>query len=283
MPDRPHPPLAVDGNGELHDPRAIDFAPHSLVPPLRCADCGAALEAVRSYARRDGSTIVHVGAHYRLAPGAGHAEQCPSRHAAEDPAVTRAAPRRHPLTPAYSIVVPERRRPHPSTNGWRTRSGPLSRTPALNSAAKVADLLQRHGDDAPNIRLTYRGQPLAWERFLYRGEDVDRLVQQLHEARVAHPVAILGKVARIGTARSGESHYAALRNRGRGGATAVSRIVLRARHKPLLDEAEEGDFVVALGWPRPHPQTRSDVHPVQLTLWINHRWQISVRPKPPPR
>jgi hypothetical protein len=60
-------PVAVDRNGELHDTNDIERAPHSLVPPLRCADCGAALEAVRAYPRRDGPRIIHVAAHYRLA------------------------------------------------------------------------------------------------------------------------------------------------------------------------------------------------------------------------
>jgi hypothetical protein len=44
-----HVPLAVDRNGELHDTHAIESTPASLAAPLRCADCGAALEAVRAH------------------------------------------------------------------------------------------------------------------------------------------------------------------------------------------------------------------------------------------
>src|SRR3954469_8380242 len=72
-------PLAVDRNGELHDTHVIESAPASLAAPLRCADCGAVLEAAPAHPRRDGGNIVHVAAHYRLAPGEAHNVTCPWR------------------------------------------------------------------------------------------------------------------------------------------------------------------------------------------------------------
>jgi hypothetical protein len=152
-------PFAVDRNGELHDTNDIERAPHSLVTPLRCADCGATLEAVRAYPRRDGPRIIHVAAHYRLAPGAAHMPTCPWR--TDEPIRTldmRRATQPQASSLVYSLVVPGRG--HGPMNAWRGRGHPPNRRPAINSASTVASILRRYGEDAANIRLDYRGRSI---------------------------------------------------------------------------------------------------------------------------
>ena len=147
-----HRQMAVDGNGELHDTRAIERSPDVLAAPLRCADCGALVEAVRSYPRRDGGAIVQVAAHYRLAPGATHARAYPwsGQPGPQRPQSTRTVPRRTPAPPVYSLVVPDRRQG--PRGAWRRRSYRPSGRPALNSAATVADILRQQSEEA-TIRL----------------------------------------------------------------------------------------------------------------------------------
>src|SRR4051794_33622043 len=131
-------PLAVDRNGELHDTYAIESAPTSLAAPLRCADCGAVLEAVRAHPRRDGANIVHISGHYRRAPGEAHNIACPWRTQLPGAApVVRPVARTQTRPQVYSLVVPGRRTPSPV---WRQRAFRSARRPALNSAAKVAEL-----------------------------------------------------------------------------------------------------------------------------------------------
>jgi hypothetical protein len=68
-PDRGHLPLAVDSNGELHGTDAIEWVSAALAAPLRCADWGAALEAMPARPAATGASIVQVAAHYRSLPG----------------------------------------------------------------------------------------------------------------------------------------------------------------------------------------------------------------------
>jgi len=267
-------PVAVDRNGQLHDTNDIELAPHSLVPLLRCADCGATLEAVRAYPRRDGARIIHVAAHYRLAPGAIHLPTCPWR-SDETPRLSLA----RPVAPSpasslvYSLVVPGRG--HRPINAWRHRSHRPKRRPAINSATSVANLLRRHGEDAVNIRLDYRGRTIHWYDFLFTGEVVPRLERLLQGDQPGHPIAVVGTIGGSTVARSGRSYRAEMaeplhpvqRLPGR------SRIVLRSSNEWLLNSFDHGHPVVALGWWCIRHTKQANI-PAEITLWVNRRWQI---------
>lgn len=273
-----HLALAVDRNGELHDTRDIEVAPGALAAPLRCADCGAPLEAVRA-PRRDRDAIVHVAAQYRLAPGAAHTTTCPWRSQQELAGPAARPAHRPPAAPlVYSLVVPGRG--DMLTPVWRSRSFRQTRRPPLNSASKVADLLARQGDNGGRIRLDYRGRPINWHDFLFTCADVERLSQLLQQGRPGHPVAIVGRLGDRVAAYSGRTYFAVLSDPFApptllpGGA----RIVVRASNGQLLDSDHEARLVVVIGWWRLHSQTSPahvpHVHD-DVVLWVNRGWQIS--------
>ena len=272
-----HVPLAVDRNGELHDSQDIESTPASLAAPLRCADCGAALEAVRAHPRRDGATIVHVAAHYRLAPGATHALSCPWPTPQPAPApVARRSRRPQPDPPVYSLMVPGRRPPTPV---WRQRVFRPAMRPALNSAAQVADLLTRHGDPSHEVRLYYGGRPVSWHDFLFTCTDSTRLADYLRPQQPTHPIAVVGRLGRRQMARSGASHYWALYDLGAatGSQPGAARVLLRSSHRQLLNAETVAQPVVALGW----WQLRTSETAAKLdviALWVDRRWQIGPCP-----
>lgn len=276
-----HLPLAVDRHGQLHDARAIDDSPGALVPPLRCADCGATLEAVRAHPRRDHDTIVHVAAYYRLTPGATHATSCPWRSQQESPAPAARPGGRPAAAPLrYALVVPGRGgTPRPV---WRSRSSQRKWLPALNSAAQVADLVAHHGSGAGAIILDYRGRPIRWQDFVYTGVDADRLSQLLHQGRLRHPIAVMGRLGDLQVARSGRTHVAALSDPSAPDALhpGGTRLLLRTANRQLLD-CDPARLVVALGWWQPHSRSRpAGLPPVHdVVLWINRGWQVSHCPK----
>jgi hypothetical protein len=267
-------PVAVDRNGEFHDTNDIELAPESLVPPLRCGDCGAALEAVRAYPRRDGARIIHVAAHYRLSPGAAHLPTCPWR--TDEPSQPPAA-RRVGQPPAsslvYSLVVPGRG--HGPINAWRHRNHRPNRRPAINSATSVANVLRRHGEDAVNIRLDYRGRTIQWHNFLFTGAGVSRLEQLLQRDQPSHPIAVVGAIRGATSASSGRSHLAEVADRF-DPATCLpgrSRIVLRSSSQELVSNFDRGSIVVALGWWCVRRTNQAQIA-AEITLWVNRRWQI---------
>jgi hypothetical protein len=267
-------PFAVDRNGQLHDTNDIELLPESLVPPLRCADCGATLEAVRAHPRRDGPRIIHVAAHYRLAPGAAHETTCPWR--TDEPSRSSDA-RRVAQPPAssvvYSLVVPGRG--HAPINAWRRRGFRPNRRPAINSATSVANILRRHDEDAVSILLDFRGRTIHWYDFLFTGEAFPRLERLLQGDQPSHPLAVVGTIRGTTVARSGRSYRAevadslhpAQRMPGR------SRIVLRSSNEWLLNSFDHGHPVVALGWWCIRHTQQANT-PAEITLWVNRRWQI---------
>jgi hypothetical protein len=273
--ENPSPtPVAVDRNGQLHDTHDIELAPHSLVPPLRCADCGAALEAVRAYPRRDGARIIHVTAHYRLAPGAAHLPTCPWR--TDEPSQLPASWRvgQPPASSlVYSLVVPDRG--HGPINAWRHRSHRPNRRPAINSATSVVNILRHHGEDAVNIRVDYHGRTIHWHDFLFSCEVVPRLERLLHGDQPGHPTAVVGTIGGTTVARSGRSYRTELAERHHPGQLRPdrSRIVLRSSNERLFNRFEHGQPVVALGWWCVR-QTKQANTPAEITLWVSRRWQI---------
>jgi hypothetical protein len=273
-------PQAVDRNGELHDTHAIDSAPASLAAPLRCADCGATLEAVRAHPRRDGATIVHVAAHYRLAPGEAHNVTCPWRTQPPGPApAARPVARMRQVAQVYSLVVPGRRTPNPV---WHQRAFRPPRRPALNSAAQVADLLARHGQASNQLSLNYRGRRVSWQDFLFTCADTARLAQHLQRKESAHPVAVVGVPGERQTARSGDSQYWILGHpcSPKGTRLRAARVILRSSRGqlPLDDTLAQTVSVVALGWWQLHPSGAA-AHLDDIVLWVNRRWQIAACPR----
>ena len=269
-------PLAVDRNGELHDTHAIESAPTSLAAPLRCADCGAVLEAVRAHPRRGGANIVHVAAHYRLAPGATHASSCPWRTQPGPAPVARPVARSRPAPQVYSLVVPARRTPSPV---WHHSAFRTPRRPALNSAAQVADLLARHGQASNQLRLDYCGRTIAWQDFLFTCADTARLTQHLRRNESAHPVAVVGVPGERQAARSGDSQYWTLAHpfARMGTRPRAARVILRASRGHLLPVDTLARTVVALGWWQLRPSgLAADFDDV--VLWVNRRWQIAACP-----
>lgn len=269
-------PLAVDRNGELHDTAAIESAPASLVPPLRCADCGAPLEAVRAHPRRERATIVHVAAHYRLAPGAAHATACRWREQPPSPSPAPAARpgARLPVPPlVYSLVVAGRGDTQAAV--WRQRAFRPARRPALNSAAKVADLLARYGDTPSELRLDYRGRPVSWHDFLFTCADAARLAGLLRREQPTHPVAMVGYPGDRHLARSGSSYVWNLAEQvaGPGSHPSAARAVLRSTDGHLLGGDSKAVPVVALGWWQLQGHA-SAAQPDVVTLWVNRRWQV---------
>jgi hypothetical protein len=272
--ENPSPtPVAVDRNGELHDTNDIELAPHSLVPPLRCADCGATLEAVRAYPRRDGPRIIHVAAHYRLAPGAIHLATCPWR-SDETPRLSLA----RPVAPSpasslvYSLVVPDRRRRQ--GNAWRHHTHRPNRRSAINSATSIVNLLRRHGQDTINIRLDYRGRTIYWHDFLFTGEVVPRLERLLQEEQLSHPIAVVGAIGGTTVASSGRSYRAEIAElRSVQRLPGRSRLVLRSSNERLLNGLGQEHPIVSLGWWCIR-HTKQANTPAEITLWVNRRWQI---------
>jgi hypothetical protein len=270
-------PLAVDRNGEIHDTHAIESAPASLAAPLRCADCGAMLEAVRAHPRRDGANIVHVAAHYRLAPGATHAFSCPWRTQQPGPApAARPVARSRPALQVYSLVVPGRRTPSPV---WHRRSFRAPRRPALNSAAQVADLLARHGQAPNQVSIDYRGRRVRWQDFLFTSADTARLAQYLCRTGSVHPVAVVGVPGEREAARSGDSHYWILAHplAQNGTCPRAARVILRSSRGRLLLGDTLAQTVVALGWWQlRRPGVAADFD--EIVLWVNRWWQIAACP-----
>ncbi len=276
VPGPAHLPLAVDANGELHDTSTIERSPGSLVPPLRCPDCGARLDAVRAYPRRDGPAVVQVAAHYRLTPGSTHAPSCPARTLAAPPSASVArAPSSHRSAPlVYSLVVPGGGQR--SSGAWRSRSYRAPRRPAVNSAAAVADILNRHGRDVDNIRLDYRGRPISWRDFLFDVAEAPRLEQQLcREASLRYPSAVVGRI--VDDVTWGRSYGAVLRALHSPWTTTMSdsRVLLRSTLQELLAVPTAADVVVALGWWRLVDKPGDTGHGRDIVLWINRRWQMS--------
>jgi hypothetical protein len=274
-----HLQVAVDGNGELRDTRAIERSPDGLAPPLRCADCGAFVEAVRSYPRRDGVAIVQVAAHYRLAPGATHARGCPwsEKPGPPGPQSSRPVARRTPAPLVYSLVVPDRKqRPR---GAWRRRSYRPCGRPALNSAATVADILRRQSEVA-TIRLDYRGRAIQWKDFLINASEGPRLMRILESDTPRHPIAVTGVIAAVAVTSSARIHSAFLLGtidppvEG----TMRAKIVILTPHKGLLEVVDHG-HAVAFGWWRLQ-RPSADIPYATAVLWIGRRWQISPLPDP---
>jgi hypothetical protein len=267
-------PVAVDGNGELHDTNDIELVPDSLVPPLRCADCGAALEAVRSYPRRDETRIIHVAAHYRLTPGAAHKVTCPWRPVEASRPPSYAGPPSPASPSVYSLVVPARG--DDSINVWRHhRSHRPKRRPAINSATSVANLLRRYGEYAANIRLDYRGRSIHWHDFLFTGEDIPRLERLLQRDPPGHPIAVVGTIGGTTVARSGRSYRTevAETHHPRQLLSDRSRIVVRSSNERLLTSFDRRHPIVALGWWRVRNFKQANAA-TEISLWISWRWQI---------
>ena len=271
-----HRQLAVDRNGELHDSAAIESAPASLVAPLRCADCGAPLEAVRAHPRRERAGIVHVAAHYRLAPGAAHTTTCPWLASPTSPAPSarpgsepKAAPRMYSLVVAGSSSM--------RTPVWRSRSFRHRQLPPLNSAATVADILTRHGDEAAAITLEYRGRTIRWRDFLFPCSDAERLGQALQQGSPGHPVAVVGHLGNLVVTRSGRTSLAVLTDSFGSAAERPRgpRIVVRTSRSPLIEDNHMNRLAVALGWWQLHRHTGPGHVEHEVVLWINRRWQIS--------
>jgi hypothetical protein len=266
--------VAVDRNGQLHDTNDIELLPESLVPPLRCADCGATLEAVRAYPRRDGPRVIHVAAHYRLAPGAAHETTCPwatGEPSRRSDARRVAQPQASSLV--YSLVVPSHG--HGPTNTWRHRSHRPNHRPAINSATTIANLLRRHGEDAVNIGLDYRGRTIYWYDFLFTGEVVPRLERLLQEEQLSHPIAVVSTIGGTTVARSGRSYRAEMAESLRPAQRLPrqSRLVLRSSNERLLNSLGQEHPIVALGWWGIR-HTKQGNTPAEITLWVNRRWQI---------
>lgn len=271
---------AVDGLGVLHVAEDIDRGVTPFPAPLRCAGCGAAVEAVQSYLRRVGSAVLSVDAHFRLAPGSVHIAACPVEARGAASPVRRHSPLARPASGTYAVVVPPRRQQRSAASGspiWGRRSlEGRSSGPVLNSAAKVATLLhevagQAAGEASPVV-LLYEGQRFGWSDFCFDSRAYPRLLRLLAEGPLRHPLAVSLRVDRRGTARSGRSAYAVhdpgLRLPLNGRNVRV-RLVLRSRRPWLPERLPVGQRVLALGWwelyvPPPGPRTpRTD-----LTLWL---------------
>jgi hypothetical protein len=275
-PGRRQVPLAVDRNGELHDTYAIESAPASLAAPLRCADCGAVVEAVRAHPRRDGANIVHVAAHYRLPPVRPTTSRARGGHNCPDGARRRSGARTRPAPQVYSLVVPGRRIPSPV---WRQRAFRTPRRPALNSASQVADLLARHGQASNQLSLDYRGHRVRWRNFLFTCGDTARLAQYLRRKESVHPVAVVGVPGEGQAARSGDSQYWILGDPfvPKGTRPRAARVILRSSCGQLPLDDILATAVVALGWWQLRPSGAS-AHLDDVVLWVNRRWQIAACP-----
>jgi hypothetical protein len=174
---------------------------------------------------------------------------------------------------AGTLVLPDRG--HGPINAWRDRSHRPNRRPAINSATSVANLLRRHGEDAVNIRLDYRGRTIHWYDFLFTGEVVPRLERLLQGDQPSHPIAVVGTIGGTTVARSGHSYRAEMAGPldpaqclpGR------SRIALRSSNEWLLNSFDHGHPVVALGWWCIR-QTKQAKTSAEITLWVNRGWQI---------
>jgi len=286
--ERAHTSLAevVDLDGVLHGPGDIDRGDVGSTV-LRCAGCGALMEAVHSYVRRAHAAAVHIGAHYRLAPGAEHERFCRYRPTDQHPGLGAHGPTLA-RTAAYQLVVPEprgRQGARRSAGSWRRTQKPwgepgLARP--INSAAAVALLLSSLDGERlhHDLRIQHRGHRLDWPDFCYDANRYAILAEVLSGGGPSHPVAVAGRADRRGTATSGRSSYllhAPRRSVMLEDRKTWLRVVLRTRQSWLLDRIHDGNRFLGLGWWRLHtlPSARGQSSRVDLTLWLRQLWQLT--------
>ncbi|MFF2902309.1 hypothetical protein [Streptomyces sp. NPDC057966] len=283
---------AEDDNGDPVYRWMLQRQPWPFAEPLKCAGCTRPVSIVPTHLRRGTPVLTH----FRWREG--HDESCPL-----DPThdITDIAHGSHGLAKVMKngtlrLTIPAHdppSTPAPTTLGGepeddeertRLRVTTLSPwlPPALNSAVKVAQFLQRHDFDPDFMELftvQYQAKRLAWNEFCYGPDNPsyrrfrDR-VAAAKGRRLKHPVAVHGTVTRTGTA--GTKPFAVLATRIPTGQTGrTTEVVLRSDFPALLgEELRVGMQVLAIGagWKIFTPQKRS-VDEVQL--WIKEHWNLA--------
>ncbi|WP_274919427.1 hypothetical protein [Streptomyces sp. WZ-12] len=280
----------VDHHGNPVYRRMLQQNPWPFVEPLRCAGCTRPVSIVATHLRRG----TPVAAHFRLHEG--HDANCPLNPTTIIEEIARGS---HGLATAgadgtlrltipaqdTSVSTPEasgvEAEDEESRAALRITTVRPWLPPALNSAVKVAQFLQRCDFDSEIAELftvTYQRSPIPWTRFCYGPDDLS--YAQLHKRvaatqskRLKHPVAVHGTVLRTGT--SGNKSFAVLATNippASGG--RMIEVVLRSAYPSLLDGLEVGMQVLAVGagWKLFAPPHRT-IDEVQL--WVTQHWNLA--------
>ena len=283
-------PAARDARGAVWPREAIDADPRPFVAPLNCGQCSAAVSAVGEYTKRsEGGLTITVAAHYRLTSGGEHETGCPydfdrrAQGVVADSMGTVVKQRDHwrlLLPTDVDMDVHEAtgvRSGEPPRRKLQVTPSSVLLTPAINSAAKIARLLETFERDPGLVELfraEYGERLLRWEDFAYGPSDYPRLLDRLTAGPLEHPVAVYGRTHKLGTSRNGLTY--ALHARGR--IRMASRespswvpVVVRADDEALLPREDAMHWLAYGFWSFLH--TDSGYREIQL--WLRAPWQIT--------
>ncbi|MDX2815754.1 hypothetical protein PV410_24850 [Streptomyces sp. PA03-5A] len=258
--------------------------PRQITGDLICWQCSAPYVAVRGYTLGSGTAVRPA---FRLAPGAEHDENCPlnpvsvtnhiargSRGLAE---VDSQGVLRLALPQDLAEVppdAPDGEMPDPRPVRHRVATVRPLLPLAVNSAAKIAQVLQTHGDGLAD-RFTVQphgGHPIPWARFCY-GPSHDAYGDLYRRCRrgesLTHPIAVTGAVQRVNHDRQGRPYIALALNVPAG--REVFHVAVRSAHPGLMEPLTEGTDVLAIGsWTVFYGGTLP-----QLRLWADEHWQLA--------
>lgn len=259
--------------------------PPTFSGPLMRWQCTAPYHAVRGYTQGSGTT---VRPKFRLAPGAEHDADCPLNPTSMTAHIARGS---HGLAEVDAQGVlrlalpadladappdaPAGEEPRPVAVRHTVRTVRPLLPPAVNSAAKIAQVLQAHGNDLAD-RFTVQphgGRPIPWTQFCYGPgpEPYAALYRRLRRGEsVTHPVAVTGTVQRVNEDRQGRP-YVALALNVPDGKNVFFHVAVRSAHPSLMEPLTVGTVLLAIGeWQIFYGSTLP-----QLRLWADRHWQLA--------
>lgn len=263
-----------------------DGPPHRFTGSLICWKCAAPFVAVRAHTNKGAD----VQAQFRLAAKKEHDGDCPlnptlvSRHIAhgshglaevDEQGILRLNLPQHltdvPSTTPDDDVIGEDVLRHSVTT-----VRPLL-PPAVNSAAKIAALLQIHDFDSKIVerfKVRPHGERLIpWGRFCY-GPAADSYAELYQRCRTGaeftHPIAVIGTVQRVSRDRQGRPFITLALNVPAGNGSFD--VAVRSEYAPLIEPLTAGTHVLAVGadW-----EVFDGGRTPQLRLWAADHWQLA--------